>query len=340
MTATRPNSKRTPKRRVRNTDVVDDAAAAGMQIYGDIFAIPAAALDQSIKAALQAKDSLKGHVKRLVRRNSVTWEDDESDVRRDLLFAASRSRSAEELARIHRWATAKRDAELQQVVEARGTELRIPISKLKEGYPRGWNPQRTDRAVRKQKRNPESTAVHFYKKFHGRDSGEEIIIEQELHEHEHLGVIGTLAACVVDTPTGLRATLNFDSDDGNQIPWLCSSEDGDQLFIEGGCQEIDLKALEMNGKDWHKERMVIGQFAPPEGGRRWNLAYIAEKSFDDFETIRYEHDLGEPDEGEPKSHRREAPVLEYDSVNHLLFIVGGQYKIKLPLIGVSPGIEN
>lgn len=388
MTVTKPNSK---KKFRTNPDIFDDIAATGMQIYGDIYAVPSAVLDQTIKTGLQFKDAVKGKVKHLVKRNS--WDGDESDIRRDLLFAASRSRNTEELARIHKWATGKRDGELQQVVEARAAELRIPVAQLKQGYPRGWNPQMTDRALRYNpgkkshgatsvsqwitavmsmkgmsrqmpkdvaremvratpparrsefarqigRRNPENLAAHFYEKFHGEPSEEEIVIEQELHEHEHLGVIGTLAACVVDTPTGLRATLNFDSDDGKQVPWLCASEDGEQLFIEGGYQEIDLKTLKMNGPEWRKERMVIGQFSPPETGRPWNLAYVTQKSFDDFETIRYEHDLGEPNEGEPKSQRRQSPILEYDTVNHLLFIVGGQYKIKLPVIGVSAGIEN
>lgn len=338
MIATRPKS-----RRKNGPDIVDQAAATGMQIYGDIWAVPSAILDQTIKTGLQFKDAVKGKVKHLVRRNSGTWND-ESDVRKDLLFAASRSRNAEELARIHKWAIGKRDRELQDVCEARAAELRIPIGDLKRGYPRGWNPQVTDRALRYRangtRRNPENLAAEAYKRFHGRPSEEEVIIKEEIHYHKDLATLGVLAACVIDTPTGLRVTIEFDSDDGKPVPWLCMSEDGVQLFIEGGDQSIDLKPLEMDGKDWYKERMVLGTFAPPEGKRRWNLAYVTEKSFDQYETIRYEHDLGEANEGEPKSHRREAPALEFEPLNKKLFISGGQYKIKLPMIGVSPGIEN
>ncbi len=227
---------------------------------------------------------------------------------------------------------------------------------------------------RRSRSNPENGAAHFFKKFHGRDSEEELVIETEIHEHEWLGVLGILAACVVDTPSGCRATIEFDAKDA---PWLCSSEDGCQLYIEGGCQELNLKKLEMDGPEWYKERMVIGQFAPPEclkcgaeipkrgeefakkhcpncgrkfvdietadqtgqeADRSWNVGYQAEKDFDNFDEILYQHDLGSPAEG--STERKEAPVLEYDAVNKLLFIVGGQYKIKLPLLETSPGIEN
>ena len=67
MTATRPNSRKAR----RNADVIDQAAATGMQIYGDIWAVPGAVLDQTIATGLRLKDAVKGKVKHLVRRNSV-----------------------------------------------------------------------------------------------------------------------------------------------------------------------------------------------------------------------------------------------------------------------------
>lgn len=455
--------KRNPKR----GDVIDQAAAMGMEIYQGIFAIPSAVLDKTIATSLQAKDAVK-------RRLNPGWydEESESDARNSLMHAAQTSRNAEELGRIHRWAVGKRDTELKQAVEDRAAALRIPMSQIKGSYPRGWNPQVTDRALRyranatppegakqcafcgakttvevghvdgheencevhnliwtcrscnvlcantmrnaglgrltrqynpkgegaksvnqwvtavmsmkglssampvseavelvhntppakrsefarsiwssrrergtyvtsrwnpKGKKNPESGAAHFYKKFHGRDSEEELILETEIHEHEWLGVLGVLCAVAVDTPTGYEAVIHFDE---KAAPWLCSSEDGTQLFIEGGNQEIDLAALKMNGDNWEKERMVLGQFSLPQGSRRWNLSYVTEKDFDKFEVCEYQHDLGEANEDEAKSQRRESPLLEYDAVNKLLYIVGGQYKIELPAFETSPGIEN
>jgi hypothetical protein len=330
----------------RNPDVIDDAAAAGMQIYGDIWALPSWVLEKTVSTALAAKDAVKKHVKRALK-NSVTWEGD-SDVRKDLVFSAQRARNVAELARIYQAGKAKGYSDVTAAVEARARNLGLPMDKIKSptstGW--GWNPARladmqyARRKNPRTKKNSESGAAKFYEKFHGAPSNEEVIVENEIHEHEHLGVIGLLVAMVVDTPRGERVTISFESDGSDQVPWLCSSEDGCQLFIEGGDQTLDLAALGMDGEDWYKERMVIGRFAPPEPGRKWNLSYLTAKDFDQFEDIEYQHDLGEANEGEPKSMRREPPILEYEPLNKLLFISGGQYKIGLPLFGTSPGIEN
>lgn len=450
-------------RRRPNPDVIDQAVGTGLEIFNGIYAVPGAVFDESLATALQAKDALK-------KRLKINPEDEE-EIRLDLIRAAGASRNRHELARLHKWAIAKNDRDLKYAVESRMRDLGITLAEIRENYPRKWNPQVTDRALRyranahapegpevccfcgarksidvghldgheennepdnlawlcrscnvasgntmrqagmgrltkqynpkgattvgewvqavgaitphkgrkyagrnyglasempvaeavaiiratspakraqfasqlgkhksaRRRQNPENGAAHFYQKFHGRDSKEELVIETEIHEHEWLGVLGILCACVVDTPSGVRATITFDQKDA---PWLCSSEDGCQMYIEGGCQKLDLKALEMHGKEWYKERMVIGQFSLPEPGRKWNLSYITEKDFDQYETIEYQHDLGEANEGEPKSQRREGPILEYDTVNEMLFIVGGQYKIELPLLETSPGIEN
>ena len=408
----------------RNPDVIDDAAAAGMQIYGDIWALPSWVLQKSVTTALAAKDAVKKHAKRILA--NPTW-DDTSDVRQDLVYSANSARNVAELARIYQAGKSKGWSDVMDAVEARAANLRLSMAKIKspEATGWGWNPATLKNMTLARKRNPnpskviglrrdqkivdkgrliserfsgsingksflcsidastgsiswwgagltgaekqdvlagidaiqestdyskytnprvkrnsESGAAKFYEKFHGAPSTEEIIVENEIHEHEHLGVIGLLVAMVVDTPLGERATITFESFGSEQSPWLCSSEDGCQLFIEGGNQALDLKALGMDGEDWYKERMVIGTFSPPESGRKWNLSYLTSKDFDRFEPIEYQHDLGEANEGEPKSMRREPPVLEYEPLNRLLFISGGQYKIGLPLFGTSPGIEN
>jgi len=310
----------------RNPDVIDQSVAAGQEIANAIFSIPSAVLDQSIKTTLEGKDALK---------HALNPNQDE--LRYELLGLAATSRNVIELARIHKWATARGDSELKNVVEARAKDLGL-YSRLKENYPRQWNPKRSDRLVRRRtKRNPESGAARFYKKFHGRDSEEELVIETEIHEHEWLGVLGLLCSVVITLPSGDVATIDFDERDA---PWLCSSENGEQLYIEGGCQKVDLKLLGFSGPEASKEFIVLGEFSPREPGRRWNLAYLCEKDFDNFETIRYEHDLSESDEGEPKSARRIPAYLEYDRINELLMITGGAYHIELPVLETSPGIEN
>jgi len=185
------------------------------------------------------------------------------------------------------------------------------------------------------KRNPAGAAADLYESFHGAPSTEEVVIEEEYHEHEHLAALGTLTEIYVDTPTRIRVRIDFEKNP----PFLASSEDGRQLYIEGGDQSVDLATLKMDEKKWLKDRMVLGVFSEPEPGakptnnkRYWNLAYKTKKKFDDFEEIIYQHDLGE-DTGE-------RPYLEYEPQNQKLYITGGQYFIKQPLVGVSPGIEN
>ena len=222
--------------------------------------------------------------------------------------------------------------------------------------------QKANPKKKRGKTNPDQEAADLYESFHGKPSEEEITVVDKIHRHAHLGALGALVCCKIDTPTGLAITITFD----NPSPYLCSSEDGKQLYIKAGNQEVDLKALEMDGKEWVKDRMILGCFSPArcpkcqeevekEGSDPvkktcgncgykfdeadlYNIAYQTEKSFDDFALVDYCHDLGEPEEG--SIERREAPVLMYQPRNKLLEIAGGEYIIKLPWLGVSPGIEG
>jgi hypothetical protein len=191
------------------------------------------------------------------------------------------------------------------------------------------NPQHRRRA----RRNSADASDLAYERFHGQPVGETVLVSDDLHEHEHLWTLGLLIEMRVDTMSGFECLLNFEDDP----PYLCSSEDGKQLYIEAGDQKLDLKALKLDGAEWRKDRMVIGQLSPPGKDRsgkpvKWNLGYQTEKDFDKFETILYQHDLGE--------ETGVRPFLEYEPRNEKLYISGGQYKIKLPLFGTSPGIEN
>ncbi len=170
-----------------------------------------------------------------------------------------------------------------------------------------------------------------------------------MHEHEHLAAVGDLAECWIVTPTGLLVQLAFEE---NDRPILAINEEGSQLYIEGGDQSVALADSEMDGENWQKDRMVLGTFAEPsdelekeqrkllEKGEKydpWNLAYVTQKDFDQFETIQYQHDLGE---GNSKRDRKESPLLAHDPVNEQLYIEGGQYIVNQPVFGTSPGIEN
>lgn len=187
------------------------------------------------------------------------------------------------------------------------------------------------------RRNPEASADALYESFHGKPATHEIVIESEVHEHERLAVLGRAVEVWIETPTNLLAHIEFSQDESEDPVILSSSEDGKQLYFEGGDQEVDLAGLKMDGADWIKDRMVLGRFAAPDpkgkkDRRKHNLTYLTAKAFDDFQPILYQHDLGEV--------TGERPMLEYEPRNKHLFISGGQYFIKQPLFGISPGIEN
>lgn len=229
-------------------------------------------------------------------------------------------------------------AGLQATADLRRTTSNWEIHRKGPG---GWEHFEHDKGTikprPKSKRNPEDSAAALYKSFHGKPATETLEISEEVHSHEHLAVLGRAVECWIDTPTGLRACIEFDQSDEEPI-MVCSAENGRQLYLEGGDQAVDLVGLKMDGEDWVKDRMVLGQFSEPEpktkgkDRRRHNLTYNTKKDFDAFENIDYQHDLGE-DTGV-------RPYLEYDPRNQHLYITGGQYFIKQPLLETSPGIEN
>jgi len=158
--------------------------------------------------------------------------------------------------------------------------------------------------------NPESDAAALYEDFHGKPPGETLEIVTEKREHEWLTQLGLLVELKVATLTNLEATISFTKG----APNLCSSEDGQQLYIEGGDQELDLKALKMDGEKWLKDSMAIGVLT--------SLVYQTEKGFQNFKLTDYEHQLGE------ESGRQ--PFLLYDPINKLLSISGGAYRVEDP----------
>jgi hypothetical protein len=244
-----------------------------------------------------------------------------------LIRQAESARSVEELGRLHAWAVAEKDSALLEAVEKRAAALGISHAKLKAAKPRAWN-----------KKNPRPSAQALYESFHGKPATEELVIEETVHHHEHLAVLGRAVECWIETPTGLLAHIQFDQDDDAEPIFVCSAEDGKQLYFEGGDQSIDLAALKMDGDEWLKDRMVLGQFAEPEprdkgkDRRKHNLTYHTKKDFDNFDPIDYQHDLGE--------ETGVRPYLEYDPRNQHLFVSGGQYHIEQPMFETSPGIEN
>lgn len=192
------------------------------------------------------------------------------------------------------------------------------------------------------RKNPMDDADAMFESFHGAPPQETVEFIDELHQHHNLAGLGDLIGLKVRTVSGLDATLEFDG------VLLCSNEAGTHLFLMGGDQELDLECLDIDNSS-EKESVVVGEV--------WALAYETSKEFDGFEPIQYVHILGKErlntklpksadlwEEAEPPKEAAfecgQLPSLRYSTVDSLLHLDGGIYKIEKPLVGVSPGIEQ
>lgn len=169
-------------------------------------------------------------------------------------------------------------------------------------------------------RNPSASAEKLYQKFHGRPSDSSFAVKEKEHVHSHLAQLGTLTEIVVAIKIGgqgkavlyrLKASETAKSHSDRKAVHLTSNEDGTQLFLTGGDQSLNLKALGFVSSEI-KEQMVIGQIK--------ELTYRTQKSFDDFKTIDYFHGLGEENGNKP--------LLLYKPRDKKLLIFGGDYQVK------------
>jgi hypothetical protein len=182
------------------------------------------------------------------------------------------------------------------------------------------------------RRNPEQDAAEMYEKFHGKPSEGHITVKEEIHDHTHLAALGVAVNLKLQTLSGYEATIELSKgaepgiDETKADPkavYLATNEDGTQLYLEGGDQGVDLKALHMDGA-WERDDMILGPL--------FELTYRTRKDFDKFEVVDYYHELGE--------ETGDLPLLRYEPRSPHLYISGGKYKIKKPLVRTSPGIEN
>lgn len=171
---------------------------------------------------------------------------------------------------------------------------------------------------RNSRRNPESGADRMYEIFHGRPPQTDVIVEEEIHEHEHLATLGPLVSLKVETRSGYSVEIGWDDEDFH--PYLACNEQGNQLYIEGGDQSIDLASFKMDGAKWLKDMMVIGDLV--------ETTYRTEKDFDNFESIDYYHANGEESGEVPQLIYDPNSKADKDSKPGKLYIAGGKYRIE------------
>ena len=185
-------------------------------------------------------------------------------------------------------------------------------------------------------KNPQSGAEEMYESFHGKPAEGVTVVEEELHEHEWLAPLGVLVNYRVATLSGFdvligvddetAAEQDFDETAANaETIFLSANEDGTQIYFKGGDQSLPLDRFKMGeSTDWYRDDMIIGVL--------YEITYRTKKKFDKFQLTDYFHHLGE--------ETGDQPMLRYDPLSPHQYVSGGKYKIKMPLIGMSPGIEN
>ena len=155
-------------------------------------------------------------------------------------------------------------------------------------------------------------AEKVYETFHGKESQEEVVVEEAVAMRENLAAIGALEELTLTSPAKVKFKIAFEDDQ----PLLCASTDCNQLYIIGGDQAIDdetlAQILDGDTEAVQKDKVLLGVLN--------TLVYRTEKDFDNFETIDYEHELGEDGGFQP--------AVVYDRINSQLELVGGSYRIK------------
>lgn len=181
------------------------------------------------------------------------------------------------------------------------------------------------------RRNPETADDEYEQSrkiaelFHGRPVKEEITVTEPMREHDWLWRIGPLVKLKVKTVRKQRATFPFSQKEGSLVHLMCSP-DGRQMYLRDGDQEISLEPLGMDGEDWKRDKIVIGEIK--------EITYRDRKKFYQFKDTDFYHFLGE--------ETKVKPWLVYDTMNKKLEIVGGQYWVETRELvdGMSPGLRN
>ena len=167
--------------------------------------------------------------------------------------------------------------------------------------------------------NPYGAAADLVEAWSGRPAESVEYVETPLREHS---VLSKLAQLVQIRLKDARHT-KIDFDAGTR---LSSNEAGTHLFIEGGNQSIDLS--QFPELDPTKEAVTLG--------RAWKITYWTAKfHLDERDKTPgpYTHTFGD--------ESGSLPSLNYDTVNRLLSLVGGEYHIDLDMPGgYSAGIRD
>ena len=169
----------------------------------------------------------------------------------------------------------------------------------------------------RKKRNPADAAAAVYEDFHGKRSSEIVTVKTKIHYHEHLAALGELEYIIV-RPVDGRGLIRLKNFKG---AILCTNEDLNQLFIEGGNQKVDPSAF---GIRTAHETETLGQAV--------EVGYFTTKKHlgRDGGTAVYEHKFGTTNKnGKHISVKLSRPPdLIYRVRDELLEFSGGSYAVR------------
>lgn len=169
------------------------------------------------------------------------------------------------------------------------------------------------RANGRGRKNP-SPAAELYADFHGKAPTRSTVIEQRIFSHDELADLGALIDLQViiawDGDEAVIARIDFT----NKQVRVAAAGNRTELHFVGGNQTLDLRKLGAADQDG-KPTIFIGEL--------WKICYFTSKDFHDFKPSKYEHELGEDDDGT-------RPHLNYDPRSKLMFLTGGSYVVERP----------
>lgn len=300
-----------------HTDRGDRGLASTMSVSEAVAMIRATPHSKRSQFAAQ----LRKHQRTRAReRYNPSWTGDEDD----LLQQAKTARTAAELGRLFRYAEKHGIFSLEAAVRDRVKQLGLKPKDFRENpgiVPLGlYDLAALDAAgkgifkkLHNGRRNPMDAATEQYESFHGRPSEKIVEVVEDVHYHSALAQLGALRQLRVKAADGTTVYLaNFGAD-----CLLCSNEDGTQLYIRGGDQEVDLAQFGIDSPHDFEDLGEVKQ-----------IRYYTTKDHLGSEggEAEYYHNFGEEDVERGQKARR--PRLRYSTRDKLLSFVGGAYVVK------------
>jgi hypothetical protein len=181
------------------------------------------------------------------------------------------------------------------------------VWKGRKGYESKW--------FGRKRRNPAAASVEAFKEFHGFEPSEVVTVSKKVHHHAHLAALGTLVQLDVWGVDGRGHKIT-----GFKGALLATNETGDQLFVEGGDQSVNL--ADFGIRTPHETETL---------GRVTNIGYHTKKTHlgDEGGEAVYVHRFRATNRNGKHvvvKMTRE-PDLIYDVRNEQLLFSGGSYEI-------------